>query len=64
VNLGRKPSFRRQNNTLEKIDKRTIIDLRKKLNAFLRATASKNKSLSQKEKNRIDQRLRGLGYIK
>jgi arylsulfatase A-like enzyme len=53
-----------QNNAIEKIDKRTIIDLRKKLNAFLRTTAFKNKPLSQKEKDRIDQRLRGLGYIK
>lgn len=53
-----------QNNNLEKIDKGTIINLRKKLNAFLRTTVSKNKVLGQKEKDRIDERLRGLGYIK
>jgi len=53
-----------KNNIIEKVDKETIINLRKKLNAFLKTQVSKGKVFSQKEKEEIDKRLRGLGYIK
>jgi len=53
-----------KNNIIEKIDKETIINLRKKLNAFLKTQVSKGEIFSQKEKEEIDKRLRALGYIK
>jgi len=51
-------------NIIEKVDKEKLIDLRKKLNAFLRTQVSEGKVFSQKEKEEIDKRLRALGYIK
>ena len=52
-----------QNNNIAQIDKETAVNSRKKLNSFLRASIPRNKVLCQKEKNQIDERLRGLGYI-
>jgi len=53
-----------QNNLIEKTDKEKLIEIRKKLNAFLRTRVSEGKTLSKKEKETIDKRLRALGYIK
>lgn len=52
-----------KNNIIEQQDKDTIINLRKKLNAYLKTKIVIDKEFSQKEKEAIDQRLRGLGYI-
>jgi len=52
-----------QNNLIEKADKEKLIAIRKKLNAFLKTQIFKGKTISQKEKEAIDQRLRALGYI-
>jgi len=52
-----------QNNIKDTVDKDTLISLRKKLNAFLETRVSKVKEMSGKEKEEIDSRLRGLGYI-
>jgi arylsulfatase A-like enzyme len=52
-----------KNNIIEEVDKETIINLRKKLNAYLRTKVTTDKEFSQKEKEAIDQRLRALGYI-
>ena len=51
------------NNIIKEVDKETIINLRKKLNAYLRTKVTTGKEFSQKEKEAIDQRLRALGYI-
>jgi len=51
------------NNIIEEVDKETIINLRKKLNAYLGTKVTVGKEFSQKEKETIDQRLRALGYI-
>jgi len=51
------------NNIIEEVDKETIINLRKKLNAYLRTKVTVGKEFSQKEKEAINQRLRALGYI-
>lgn len=53
-----------QHNIVGKIDREKIIGLRKKLNAFLITQVSQDKVFSQEAKSQIDQRLRGLGYIK
>jgi len=53
-----------KNNIVEKIDKQTIINLRKKLNAFLRTEVSEGNVFYKKEKETINKRLRALGYIK
>ena len=53
-----------QNNLIEKADKEKLIGIRKKLNAFLKTRVSEGKTLSKKEKETIDKRLRALGYIK
>ena len=53
-----------QKNSIKKIDKDRKISLRKKLNAFLPTRASQDKVFSRERKEQIDQRLRGLGYIK
>jgi len=53
-----------QNNLIEKTDKEKLIGIRKKLNAFLKTRVSEGKTLSKKEKETIDKRLRALGYIK
>jgi len=52
-----------KNNIVEKIDKEVIINLRKKLNAFLKTQVSKGEISSQMEKEEINKRLRALGYI-
>ena len=52
-----------KNNIVDKVDEETLIELRKKLNAFLRSQISEGKAFSQKEKEAVDQRLRALGYI-
>lgn len=51
-------------NVVEKVDKETMVGLRKKLNAYLRSQVSKTQVFSQKEREEINKRLRGLGYIK
>lgn len=53
-----------KNNIGEKIDRETKINLRKKFNTFLISQVSKGKEFSKREKEEIDKRLRGLGYIK
>jgi len=53
-----------KNNVVEKVDKETIVGLRKKLNAYLKSQVSKTEVFSQREKEEIVKRLRGLGYIK
>ncbi len=52
-----------KNNIINEIDEERIINLRKKLDAFLKTHVSEGKAFSQKEKKAIDQRLRALGYI-
>lgn len=52
-----------KNNIVNEIDEEKIINLRKKLDAFLKTQVSKGKTFSQKEKEAIDQRLRALGYM-
>jgi len=51
-----------RNNLINKIDKATIIGLRKKLNAFLKTQVPIEKEIVQ-EKEKINERLRRLGYI-
>ena len=53
---------REQQNLIQKIDKEKLINIRKKLNAFLKTEVTSGKQFSQKEKEVINQRLRGLGY--
>jgi len=53
-----------KNNIIDEIDRDRGIGLRKRLNALLKMKVSEGKGFSQKEKDQIDQRLRGLGYIK
>ena len=52
-----------KNNILDQQDKETIINLRKKLNAYLKTKVTTDKKFSQKEKEIINRRLRALGYI-
>ena len=52
-----------QNNLMGKIDKEKLITIRKKLNTFLKTQIFEGKTISQKEKEAIDKRLRALGYI-
>jgi len=52
-----------QNNIKEKIDSQKIITIRNKLNNFLKTKVISGKEFSQKEKEAINKRLRGLGYI-
>jgi len=47
----------------QKIDKEKLIVIRKKLNVFLKTEVASEKEFSQEEKEAINQRLRGLGYI-
>ncbi|MBW2122677.1 MAG: hypothetical protein JRH07_12665, partial [Deltaproteobacteria bacterium] len=48
---------------IEQIDKARAVELRKKLNVFLRDTVSQGKGFSKKDREKIDRRLRALGYI-
>ena len=52
-----------QNNIKEKINSQKIITIRNKLNNFLKTKVISGKEFSQKEKESINKRLRGLGYI-
>ncbi len=52
-----------KNNILDQQDKETIINSRKKLNAYLKTKVTTGKKFSQKEKEIINRRLRALGYI-
>jgi arylsulfatase A-like enzyme len=52
-----------QNDIKEKIDPEKLIKIRKKLNSYLFTQAVSQKGFSQEEKEAINQRLRGLGYI-
>jgi hypothetical protein len=52
-----------KNNIIDQQGKETIINLRKKLNAYLKTKVTVGKEFSQKEKEAINQRLRALGYI-
>lgn len=50
-------------NIVQRIDRGKLVDIRKKLNNFLKNEVSSKDTFSQKEKEAINQRLRGLGYI-
>jgi len=52
-----------QNDIKDKIDQGKLIQIRKKLNSYLFTRAVRQKGFSKEEKESIDQRLRGLGYI-
>ena len=52
-----------KSNIIDQQDKETIVNLRKKLNAYLRTKVNVGKEFSQEEKEVINQRLRALGYI-
>jgi len=53
-----------KNNLIEEIDKDRTIELRKKLNVFLKGSVSQGRQFSKKDKEKIDKRLRALGYIR
>lgn len=55
---------REERNIIEKVDKEKTIVLRRKLNAFLKTQVSKGEIFSQMQKEKINKRLRMLGYIK
>jgi len=50
-------------NIKEEIDQEKLIKIRKRLNSFLFTKVVSQKGFSQEEKEAINQRLRGLGYI-
>ena len=52
------------NNIIEEIDKDKAIELRKKLNVFLKGSVSGGKEFSKRSREKIDKRLRALGYIR
>ena len=52
-----------QNDIKEQIDPNKLIEIRKKLNSYLFNKTVIQKGFSQDEKEAINQRLRGLGYI-
>jgi len=52
-----------QNDIKEQIDPKKLIEIRKKLNSYLFNKTVIQKGFSQDEKEAINQRLRGLGYI-
>jgi len=53
-----------KNNIIDQLDKERKIQFRKKLNAYLKTMVPTGKELSKEEKEKIDKRLRALGYIK
>jgi len=53
-----------RNNIIQEIDKEKAIELRKKSNAFLRSPVSQGRQLPKEDRERIDKRLRALGYIR
>lgn len=53
-----------KNNIIDTIDKDKLIEMRKELNSFLESRAYGKKTISKDEKEKINQRLRALGYIK
>jgi len=54
-----------KNNIIEKIDKNTLYQIRKKLNSFLltEVVEESKKSMIVREKSKINERLRRLGYM-
>jgi hypothetical protein len=50
-------------NIVDDIDDKVKIELRRKLNYYLRSTVSEKKPFSSNEAEKINKRLRGLGYI-
>lgn len=50
-------------NIIEEIDRDKAIESRKKLNTFLKGSVSPGKQFSKRKKEKIDKRLRALGYI-
>jgi arylsulfatase A-like enzyme len=55
---------REMNNVLNEIDRNKTIELRKKLNVFLKGSVSQGGQFSKKVREKIDKRLRALGYIR
>jgi arylsulfatase A-like enzyme len=55
---------REMNNILNEIDKDKTIELRKKLNVFLKGSVSQGRQFSKNVREKIDKRLRALGYIR
>lgn len=53
-----------RDNIIGSIDKEKAVNLRKKLDDFLRTMVSQEHVFSKEERAQIDERLRGLGYIK
>ncbi|NIO21155.1 MAG: sulfatase-like hydrolase/transferase [Candidatus Aenigmarchaeota archaeon] len=53
-----------KNNIINEIDKGKTIELRKKLNAFLKGSVSQGRQFSKEVREKIDKRLRALGYIR
>lgn len=53
-----------KNNIIKEIDKDRAIELRKKLNVFLKGSVSGGKEFSKRSREKIDKRLRALGYIR
>jgi len=53
-----------KNNIIKELDREKAIELRKKLNVFLKTSASVGKKFSKKDREKIDKRLRALGYIR
>jgi hypothetical protein len=51
-------------NMIEEIDKDRAIESRKKLNVFLKGSVSGGKEFSKRSREKIDKRLRALGYIR
>jgi arylsulfatase A-like enzyme len=53
-----------ENNIIGEMDKDKAIEWRKKLNVFLKGSVSQGKPLPERDKEKIDKRLRALGYIR
>ena len=53
-----------KNNIINEIDKDKAIELRKKLNVFLKGSVSQGRQFSKKVREKIDKRLKALGYIR
>ena len=61
-NLRKDPQ--EKNNIINEIDKDKTIELRKKLNIFLKGSVSQGRQFSKKVREKIDKRLRALGYVR
>lgn len=53
-----------KNNIIKEIDREKAVELRKKLSVFLRSSVSIGKKFSKEDREKIDKRLRALGYIR